>query len=80
MFDKWLDTFVEEKGLDTGHVFEVEGKEWGTNYIPLGCVLDVIKQAPEHERKAIKDMVVWLDFVNADILDYFGHLAQALAI
>ncbi len=77
-FDVWLDTFVEEKGYDTEQIFEVEGDS-GTNYIPLGCVLEAMKHAPKHEQNTIKNKVVQLDFHNADVLDFFKHLAKAIA-
>ena len=79
MFNKWLDTFTEEKELDTETVFEVDGPS-GPNFIPLGCVIEAIKQAPAHEKKGIKTMLVKIDFVNGNALDYFKHLAQAIAI
>jgi len=78
-FNTWLKTFVSEKGLDTEHRFFVEGPS-GENSIPLGCVIDAIKMAPKHERDAIKTMLVKIDFRNGDVLDYFGHLAKALAM
>jgi hypothetical protein len=78
-FNTWLDTLIDEKGYDTEHRFSVEGPS-GENSIPLGCVLDAIKQAPKHEQAAIKANLVRLDFRNADLLRYFGHLAQALAL
>jgi hypothetical protein len=31
------------------------------------------------EKKAIKDWLVKIDFVNGNVLDYFKHLAQAIA-
>lgn len=79
-FSQWLDTFVEEKNLNTEYVFEVEGEEWGTNYIPLACVIDAIKQANQEEKKAIRDMIVRIDFYNGDVMDYFKHLAKAIAL
>lgn len=78
-FTKWLDTFVSEKGFDLEQIFTVEGKS-GANFIPLACVLDAIKAAPASEQAAIKTMIVRLDFRNANVCDYFRHLAQAIAI
>lgn len=78
MFDKWLDTFIDEKALDTEEVFTVEGPS-GPNYIPLGVVIEHIKIAPAHEQQAIKDMLVKIDFCNGDVLDFFRHLAGAIA-
>lgn len=78
-FNKWLDTLVEEKGFDTDEIIEVEGRS-SANWIPLECLLEAIKEAPEHERQAIKTVIVRLDFLNQDIMGYFRHLAQAIAI
>lgn len=80
MINKWLDTFISEKGLDLEDTFEVEGNEWGWNLIPLGCVVEAIKSAPAHEQKAIRTMIVKIDFVNGDVMDYFEHLAKAIAL
>ncbi len=79
-FITWLDTFVSEKGLDTDHVFEVEGKDWGTNYIPLDALIEAIKGASDNEKNAIKDTIVKIDFYNGDVMDYFKHLAKAIAL
>ena len=79
MFSKWLDAFIEEKGLDTDRILEVEGKR-AMNYIPLECLIRVIKQAPPHEQEDIKTMLVKIDFWNGDVIGYFRHLAQAIAV
>lgn len=78
-FEKWLDTLISEKGIDTETVLEVSGTS-GANFIPLECLISTIKQAPKHERDGIKTMLVKIDFVNGSILDYFRHLARAIAI
>lgn len=78
-FVAWLDTFVEEKGLDRDEHFDVEGPS-GTNVFPLGVVIDTIKQANAQEQAAIKHQLVILDFQNRDVVDYFKHLARALVI
>lgn len=79
MFNKWLDPFISEKGYDLETLFEVEGAS-GTNYIPLGCVIEAVKATSKQEQNAIKTMIVKLDFINADCLKYFRHLAQAIAM
>lgn len=78
-FSQWIDTLIEEKGIDTEQVLEVEGKS-GANMIPVGSLVETIKGAPDHERRGIKSMLVRLDFHNADLIPYFRHLAQAIAI
>ena len=78
-FEKWLDTLVEEKGLNTDHVFEVDG-ESGTNYIPLAVVLEHINIAGRQEKAHIKTKLVMVDFINGNVMHFFRHLAQAIAI
>lgn len=77
-FEKWLDVFLSEKGIDLEHRFLVDGPS-GENSIPVACLVDAIKAAPKHERDGIKGMMVRLDFVNAPILPYLAHLAKAIA-
>ncbi len=78
-FTKWLDTFIGEKGVDTEQVLVVDGPS-GANYIPIQIVLDAMKQTGAAEQAAIKNTIVKIDFVNGDVVHYFRHLAQALAI
>lgn len=78
-FDKWIDTFVSEKGIDPEQVLTAEGPS-GANSIPVQCLIDLMKQAPRHEQTAIKTTIVKIDFRNGDVLDYFRHLAKAVAI
>lgn len=78
-FDRWIDTFIEEKGIDTEYLLTVEGL-LGKNYIPVGCVIEAMKEAPKNEQQAIKNMIVKIDFVNGDVIDFFRHLAEAIAL
>lgn len=75
----WIDRFVSEKELDTDHVFEVEGAS-GPNFIPLAVVIEHVKIATQKERAQIKHKLVKIDFVNGDVMRFFNHLAQAIAI
>lgn len=78
-FNNWLDTFIEEKELDAEYTIEVEGAS-GMNYMPLAIVLDAIKSTSSYEQRQIKDTIVKIDFFNGDVMHFFKHLAQALAI
>lgn len=78
-FNNWLDTFIEEKGIDLEHTLTVNGPS-GTNQIPVGCIVDLMKSAPAREQAGIKSMIVRIDFANGDVLDYFAHLARAVAM
>jgi len=77
-FNKWLDTFISEKGIDLEQSFEVEGPS-GTNHMQIVHVLAAIQCAPKHEQAGIKDMLVKIDFRNGDVCRYLKHLAQAIA-
>ena len=78
-FNKWLDTFISEKNINTDRILEVEGAS-GVNMMPVQIVLDAIKSAPANEQAAIKTTFVKIDFVNGDILHFINHLARAIAI
>ncbi|AXN53367.1 hypothetical protein PBI_THONKO_97 [Mycobacterium phage Thonko] len=78
-FAKWLDTLVDEKGLDREVRFTKFGPQGTENSIALGNVLDAIKTAPKTEQAAIKSTLVRIDFRNGDVLHFFDHLAGALA-
>lgn len=77
-FNKWLDTFIEEKGIDLEQVIEIK-TENNTHYFEVGNIIANIKATTPEEQAGIKDMIVKIDFHNGDVVDYFRHLAQALA-
>lgn len=77
-FDKWLDTFIEEKGIDIHNVVEVK-TEQNTHFFEIGNIIENIKATTQEEQEQIKDMIVKIDFHNGDVVDYFTHLAKALA-
>lgn len=77
-FNKWLDTFIEEKGIDLEQVIEIK-TETNTHYFEVGNIIANIKATTLEEQAGIKDMIVKIDFHNGDVVDYFRHLAQALA-
>ena len=81
-FNHWIDTFLQEKGIDTEDRVCAEG-EMGMNSTPVGVLVDMMKSAPSHEQQGIKAMLVKIDFVapgRKPVLDYFAHLARAVAI
>ncbi len=79
-FGKWLDTFLTEKGIDREETLEVEGKMYGTNWMPISVLVAAIKVAPKHEQDAIKSMLVKIDFKNGNVRHYLTHLAKAIAL
>lgn len=77
-FSKWLDTFIEEKGIDLNVVIEITTNN-DTHFFEIGNIVENIKATTREEQTEIKDMIVKIDFHNGDVIDYFKHLAKALA-
>ena len=75
---KYFTTLLNEKGISLDTPIEVEGAS-GTNFMSVGIVLEHIEIASKREQEAIRNMCIKIDFHNASILDYFKHLAKALA-
>ena len=78
-FTTWLNIFIDEKGIDREEVIEAKGAS-GMNFIPVGCLLEAMEQAPTREQQAIKNTIVRIDFANGNVMHYLTHLAQAIAI
>lgn len=78
-FEKWFDTFIEEKGIDINDTFSIESNN-NTHIFEVGNIIENIKIAPTNEQAKIKDMLVKIDFNNGSVIDYFKHLAQALVV
>lgn len=77
-FAQWFKTFNEEKGIDGETDIQVEGPS-GTNFMTLQNVWDAILSTTPAEKAGIKAMIVKIDFANGDVIDYYKHLAKAIA-
>ena len=76
----YLNNLISEKAnINMDTEIQVEGSS-GTNFMSVGVVVEHILIASKKEQEGIRTMLVRLDFHNACVLDYFKHLAQALAI
>ena len=75
----YLNNLISEKAnISMTTPIEVEGAS-GTNFMNVGVIVEHILIAPKTEQEAIKNVLVKIDFNNGDILDFFKHLAKALA-
>lgn len=75
-FEKWLETFLDEKCVDMSHSFTVDHK--GTFHIvDMEFLKEVILKASEQEQRQIKDKIVYIDFKNGDVMHFFNFLAGA---
>jgi hypothetical protein len=75
---KWLDTFLEEKGIDMDTPIDVMGEN-GMNYMTVGVVAEHIYITTKKEKEQIKKQLVNIDFHNASVLDFFIYLAKRIA-
>lgn len=69
----WLGVFVEEKGVDLSDYFICADGA----HTQLGNVVQAMMAAPVSEQQKMFRTLVRLDFLNADVLDYFAFLAKA---
>lgn len=76
---KYLRDFFAEKDIPA-KTFEIEGSEWGTNFIPNEVVVEHMLQMGKDEAKAVEDILRKIDFANGDVNHFLGHLAKALAL
>jgi hypothetical protein len=77
-FANWFKTFNEEKGIDPETNIEVEGPS-GTNFMTLENVFEAILATSPSEQAQIKAMIVKIDFANGNVVNYYKHLAKAIA-
>ena len=76
----YLETLIEEKGLDLeATIIEVEGQDWGMNFIPLGCVVDFIMTSGRENQRQVRNTLVKIDFANGDVMHFFKHVASFMA-
>ena len=76
-FNKWFDTFLDEKNLQHKS-WTIKDKNGTDNFINSEFVIESIKNSPSNEQKSIKDMLIKIDFKNGNVMDYFKHLATGL--
>jgi hypothetical protein len=77
-FDRWLDTYIEEKGIDPFEIFEVQPGET-VHIMPYAAVIATAKIASEYEQRAIRRTLVVLDFNNLDPRHYLRWLGEGMA-
>ena len=76
-FKIWIDTFIEEKDLPMNETITIDNN--GTIHImTYQTIYEHMLIANDKEQKQIKNMIVRIDFMNGNILDYFKHLAKCL--
>lgn len=75
-FQRWIETFIEEKGLDLDHEFTIE-HDGNIHFLTLEFLVELMIKAPKNEQLQIKEKVVYIDFKNGDVMHFFNFLAGA---
>ena len=78
-FANWLDTFVEEKGINTEQILEVNGRS-GINFIPVFAVINQMKAFDTNTQEIARTRLVQIDFKNGDVLHFIKYIAVKMAI
>ena len=76
---KYFRTLLNEKGIDLQTVLEVEGKEWGVNFIPVEVVVEFMETRSIETQKKMRNNLTKIDFMDGDILHFFKYVAKFLA-
>ena len=77
-FKNWIDTFIEEKDLPMEDTFTID-KNGTMNIMSYKTIYEHILIANDDEQKQIKNMIVQIDYMNGNILNFFQHLGKLIA-
>ena len=77
-FNNWLDKFLEEKGIQLEESFTIE-VDGVSHLFDYESIVEQIKNASKKQQDKIRETIVKIDFYNANVKDYFKHIATGLA-
>ncbi|WP_304683103.1 hypothetical protein [uncultured Clostridium sp.] len=77
LFEKWLNTFIEEKDIDILEEFK-STKDGISKIFTYEEVLNNFKMTSEREQQEIKEKMIKIDFYNADVKEFIRHMSRAL--
>lgn len=75
----YLNTLILEKGISNETIIEVEGPQWGLNFIPLQIVLDFLISTDKETQAKAKSNLIKIDFHNGDVMHFFKYIAKFIA-
>lgn len=76
-FEKWLDIFIKEKGIDVSEEFK-STKDGISKIFSYKEVLDNFKITSEREQQEIKEKMIQIDFYNGDVKDFIRYMSKEL--
>lgn len=78
-FVQWFDTLVEEKGIDTEQVFEVDADGvFGNHFIPFYVLREFVCGMPANIKADIKTTIVKIDFLDGAVENYLQYIAEGM--
>lgn len=76
-FNEWFRRFLEEKGLANYTLYEIE-VEGTMHFMPNEIVYNVIENLSPQHQEEVKKKIVYIDFKNGDVTDFFKYLAKGI--
>ena len=77
-FKNWIDTFIYEKDLPMEDTFTID-KNGTMNIMSYKTIYEHMLIANDKEQQQIKNMIVKIDFMNGNILNFFQYLGKLIA-
>ena len=77
-FSQWIDTFLEEKGVDLDEHFEFDNQD-GFNIMPYAYVVENLKTATPAIQNQVQTKLIQIDFQNGDVTHFLRYLGQGMA-
>ena len=80
-FNKWIDTLLEEKGIDVEEsltVFKGGDKNAESRELTVGFIVEHIKVTGAETPAMVKNALVRIDFANGDVRDFLAHIGASL--
>jgi len=75
----YLETLLNEKGISLDTVLEAEGKDWGTNFIPMRTIIEFMSAQSKETQNKMKSNLVKIDFHAGDVMHFFQYTANFLS-
>ena len=77
-FKNWIDTFIDEKDLPMDDTFTID-KNGTMNIMSYKTIYEHMLIANDQEQEQIKNMIVKIDYMNGNILNFFQYLGKLIA-
>lgn len=83
-FINWFATFIEEKNLNTEEIFEVVNDDpdslFGNDFVRFNVVVEFVNNSDSTVHRNVKEMLVKIDSANANVMDFFAHMAKGVVM